>query len=683
MINFFCFFILKKLFCYYMNEILHLVILKKKENKLRQQIETILINKKLDYLLVVKSIEDLNTDLEKNIFYVTKGNIFLKGISNKKNQSYNYIYILSTDDILEQKNGTSNYAEYDFYADDVTTNNENILLPKNSFVISRNSLSVLLKNKKKISDNIIEDVSNILLENGILLNHKSVLKINKNDYKFIDEDFFKEEYFNENDITNNYVDLTVQQNFSFIIQVKKKNFLLANLKKIFEKIGIVWKITFEITQEDFDNNINNPHEYYILLAPENLTIFPPKDKYIICPMKNVNYSDEILNKFGEGISIWDHSMKSISNKEKYHFLPLPINNNFYRNDGYIPNNTNKILVICNENERTTKIIDYLKQYFIIENVNRIASGIKIESNIIVYLNESGYFREDIISQLIARNMTIIYESFDDKDIYNYLIYRKRINFVERIDNNISNIITLHRTLNNIISGQIPMMTFEENQKFIFKINKRFEHFLISSLVTLNLLDKDYLRNTLFDDFKGIYFIESENKENLYITNLLGKETHKNNAINMNYFGDQIVDKFKEQTGLNFDNNIGKLIISNIKSCNFLKYISGDFFIVTTTNININVFSLLNDGLYDFLKGCPNFDVFIIDKIYTRSSDESYERWHYYYTKKVEEIFLNSSCFILSKNGADKISQACTVYDYENFDYNQNNKKYFLTLMFSI
>lgn len=109
-------------------------------------------------------------------------------------------------------------------------------------------------------------------------------------------------------------------------------------------------------------------------------------------------------------------------------------------------------------------------------------------------------------------------------------------------------------------------------------------------------------------------------------------------------------------------------LSHIKAINSLYNEKGKYFLICEDDISLeNLVYFSNTSLEKIIKNAPDFEILTLNKIMNRSLKNEYTLWD----KKLEVY--GTACYIITKNGIDKITNLCK-YDYDNkFKFNINEK----------
>jgi GR25 family glycosyltransferase involved in LPS biosynthesis len=111
-------------------------------------------------------------------------------------------------------------------------------------------------------------------------------------------------------------------------------------------------------------------------------------------------------------------------------------------------------------------------------------------------------------------------------------------------------------------------------------------------------------------------------------------------------------------------------LSHIKSINSLKNEKGNYFMVCEDDIGFdNLVYFKKNDLNKIIKNAPKFDILMINKIYTKELNNTYEKWITNYNKN-KKIW-GTGCYIISKDGIQKICKICEYINDNQFKFNKN------------
>jgi len=295
-------------------------------------------------------------------------------------------------------------------------------------------------------------------------------------------------------------------------------FIAKGIKKMFNKNNIDSKIVNNITQIDIDKNNLNPNEYFFIIFPHTLNLFPSQKKYIIYQLEQYKQSPWINDQYKErmldSLITFDYSLENFRNfneniQSKIYYLPIPIKNNF--NIILSDFSEYDLLIFGSENERRNKIIRHLsKKYNILfiknlygNDLYKIIQKSKIILNIHFYLN--AILETCRINETLYNNKLIISEEPDKEDWLNRNIYKNNIVFVEEIKDNLSNINKLEQLIDFYLDKNNYSNFMKNNENFIKKLNKISFYYFTKGLNECGLI------NTPNKKYKFI----NEIQENIY------------------------------------------------------------------------------------------------------------------------------------------------------------------------
>jgi len=303
-----------------------------------------------------------------------------------------------------------------------------------------------------------------------------------------------------------------------------------NFRYYFEKYGFKVEIKNKIIQEEYINSSDK--ELYLFIYFENNLSFYPK-KYIKYQIEqttssffNDNYNKILLN----ADAIWDFS---ISNKDKYNFIPLKkiyympmpfYNDKKIENINY-DNCEYDILFYGAENERRKKICLKIKEKYSNFKIGfslfepektEIIKKTKIILNLHYYENPA--LETCRINEILKFNKVIISEKTKSEDWYNMKLYENIVIFIEAIDTEELLLEELFNKINYFLNKEnyenyCKKLTDEKN-----KLEKKIEY--------------HFLKNILY--FKNKKNIELDLKEDVnYCLHLLETDYRYNNFIKQN------------------------------------------------------------------------------------------------------------------------------------------------------
>ena len=345
---------------------------------------------------------------------------------------------------------------------------------------------------------------------------------------------------------------------------------------------------------------------------------------------------------------------------------------------------------------------YLKYKFVLALENTICDG---------------YITEKIINPILANSIPIyagpkdVFEIINKKRViyvYDFNNYTELLDYIIKVDND-------DNLYNSIISeeifiGNINFNNFEEYISIQFKkafglISKNIllcYNELIDNYHNYDFIIKDF--KTSYDDIKSIkrYLSDYINKDDKiilsyynninYIDHIFwinldrSKERRKNmesilNNINIPNMRISAIDA----KDLNFSNIVNNLDIkeslsnyeiactlSHLKAINYASSCNGNYFMICEDDIIFNNLKYFKKTLKDIILNAPAFDILLIHKFCLFNIDENYVKWNDYFNKGIDYYIYGTGCYIISRNGINKINNYIK-YD-ENNNFIVNNKK---------
>lgn len=113
-------------------------------------------------------------------------------------------------------------------------------------------------------------------------------------------------------------------------------------------------------------------------------------------------------------------------------------------------------------------------------------------------------------------------------------------------------------------------------------------------------------------------------------------------------------------------------LSHIKAINYLKDIPGDYFIVCEDDISFNNIVFFDKNLETIIKECPKFDILILNKTYLKPLKELYSKWIDYYVEEPLDHIGSTVCYIISRNGINKLIKNAKYINDNNFILNKDH-----------
>ena len=327
----------------------------------------------------------------------------------------------------------------------------------------------------------------------------------------------------------------------------------------------------------------------------------------------------------------------------------------------------------------------------------------------------GYITEKLINPIIANSIPIYAGPMDVFDIinpkrviyvYNYSNYEELLNYIKEVDNNDD----LYNSIisENIFIGDLNWNNFEDyleekiekalgiKSKKIYicdnnetiKYNKNID-FYIENFNTCNTNNiKRYLGDFINKD--DIIIDKINNKIN-FIDHIvwINLDRSKDRRENMEKILNNILINNTRIDAIdgNID-NIYSIIdpiktditkyelattLSHIKAINYLKNLSGNYFLICEDDISFKNINLIDTNLENIIKNSPEFDILLITKIYTKDLDELYTDWNEESSKRNDyrNTIWSAASYIISRKGIENITNIIS-YDNEIFNFNIDN-----------
>lgn len=484
-------------------------------------------------------------------------------------------------------------------------------------------------------------------------------------------------------------------------------YLAKSISHILNKLNIKNKVIDHLTQNDIDQNINKPNEYFLILFYNVLTITPTKNKYILYQLEQVNQSkwinENYLNGIKNSIITIDYSKENIrallkindNLKNKIYYQPLPLNYSKYIyhytnlfNDINLNENEYDILFFGNFNIRRDNILNYLKDRYNIKIVDKVF-GVEL-NNLIkksrIIINIHYYYNAILeiyrINEILEYNKIIISELPISSDYENKKLYEKNIIFIDEIKDDLSNIDNLCDKINYLLDNNNYCNFIQNNLNSINYIYNFTNNLFINNLKKFNF-------NILKNNFKSEYI--STNNEDLLKINFIdyilwinmdsSKNRYyymKNLLLNLNVENSRIsaIDgkknkNLKDAINIEFERNLSNYEIactlSHIKSINYLNNFKGDYFMICEDDIAFTNLKYFNHDLKKIISDAPEFDILLLFKSSILNYDNNkYIKWN-------EDVF-GTVCYIVSRSGINKLI-SFAKYDFinKNFDFDKNIK----------
>jgi GR25 family glycosyltransferase involved in LPS biosynthesis len=112
-------------------------------------------------------------------------------------------------------------------------------------------------------------------------------------------------------------------------------------------------------------------------------------------------------------------------------------------------------------------------------------------------------------------------------------------------------------------------------------------------------------------------------------------------------------------------------LSHIKAINYCFNLDGDYFMIIEDDISFNNLNLFDYDLNKIIQESPNFDILLINKTLNESLENDYTNWNEYLKNKHQ--ISSTVCYIISRNGINKIFNDCEYINDDNFIFKTNKK----------
>jgi len=603
-----------------MSNIINLII----DNDNKSKINTttkLYIDNNINFVIIKKNIINKRHYQSKiNTLYLESDDdlFFHSLIWVYKQKKYDYVYF----NYLNNTQKLPLIVNLDYYGIDEKINNK-IKCPEKDFILSLKSVKIILKNKsyyfKKNSigetyavskilknynikyqniNSLIknnDDLKNIKINNNLIFKKNKNLIIKQND--IISSNINKENNIISSNINkeNNIISSNINKNYNFIIYTQPCGLLIGlSLAKMLKKINIKSNITLEITEEIINNNNNNDNEFFIILFPQTLKLFPKEGKYYIYQLEQVKQSkwvdDIYLDRMRKSIACWDYSLSNydyfdMDIKQKLFYLPMPILTKL--------NPLNKLLIqydilfVGEVNNRRKKILNFLSKKYKILTINytcfnydlyKEVSKCKLVLNIHFYKN--AVLETCRINEMLINNRLVISELPNNEDTYNKNFYEDNIIFFDEINDNLSNIMQLCDKLDYYLNGNNYIYDKKKNMRIIKKIYNNSFYFFNKSLNSILNINNNLTENEIIN--KKYLLDNCEYIKNIAIITYNSKNTEMNKE---NYYVDWI--NFTSKNDLDVINN-------NIKN----KYLSEEL----KKYVDYDDYEVIENFYYKFLAG---------------------------------------------------------------------------------
>lgn len=382
----------------------------------------------------------------------------------------------------------------------------------------------------------------------------------------------------------------------YIITINSLLPIAQNLQKLLLKLNISSKIIINLTKEQCLNSTEN--ELYIIISNNIEHDFLPL-RYIFYQIEQINskwLTPKYINILVNADFVWE---LCITQYNKYKdILPLEnikINIIPYRNEN--KNNSNiiyDILFFGYQNERINRILEKLSKKYKIKLTENFSEEIYEyikKSKIILNLQYGDAFLETSkIIDILPYNKIIISEKSHDDDWYQMDLYKNLVIYVDKIDNNLSNIYNLYYEIDKYLQP-------ENYNSFVNNLEKNKKELEQKTLYFLSKNLLPYYKNNPIIDLK-------DNK--IYCLHLLETPYRIKIFNSQKYKPDfEIFPAIKYSpgwigTGLSY-----KTLIYNAKRCNLNKITICEDDCMFKEDFN-EKFNIINS----FLNKDNNWDIFV-------------------------------------------------------------------------
>jgi len=167
----------------------------------------------------------------------------------------------------------------------------------------------------------------------------------------------------------------------------------------------------------------------------------------------------------------------------------------------------------------------------------------------------------------------------------------------------------------------------------------------------------------------------------YMENLLKDVTIEN--IRINGIDAKKYDNIRNIINIDLERELTNyeiaVSLSHIKAINSLNFYNGEYFMVCEDDISFDNLKYFNETLEDIIKNSPTFDLLMLYKTSCNETNDLYSDWIEYYNKGIH--LYGACCYIISRNGVNRMNELCQYIDDNNFVFNKNIKlnmsEYFL------
>jgi len=221
------------------------------------------------------------------------------------------------------------------------------------------------------------------------------------------------------------------------------------------------------------------------------------------------------------------------------------------------------------------------------------------------------------------------------------------------------LVDLKQNIYDSIISEIKNENFYVSNDFVY--SKILSNYKIKELIIDNFINH-FNNKTHNIDYNKINFIDK-----IIWINLEGSIKRKNYMEDIFKFINIKSERIIAINGSNivnfkYDHTLtpGELgcVLSHIKSISSLENCTGEYFMICEDDISLNNTILINKTLKDIILNAPKFDILLIQKIYKKSSEKNYIKWH-------GSIF-GSACYIISKTGIKKFINQIANYHNNEF-----------------
>ncbi len=111
-------------------------------------------------------------------------------------------------------------------------------------------------------------------------------------------------------------------------------------------------------------------------------------------------------------------------------------------------------------------------------------------------------------------------------------------------------------------------------------------------------------------------------------------------------------------------------LSHIKACNISKFLQGNYFMICEDDISFNNLVLSNIDLKEIIENAPYFDILMLHKIFYQPFHVKYINWNDYLKNTGIQIS-SAACYIISRNGANKLSSIAKYNNDNDYTLDKN------------